>query len=143
MTNISPHAIVQWRILTPQDEGWKSLRCLYAYLSHDQKEILYIGKAWGVSVRGRWNRAGKMRFWDDLENKRKIIKHLVLLGIVELTYSGRLTETLLMDIESLFIMGEQPWGNIQCKNSRIHRPGLIIKCEGTWPGKAKFYKDSG
>jgi hypothetical protein len=141
--NISPDIIVKWRLLQPDDEGWLSSQCLYAYITVDKKEILYIGKAWGVSVRGRWNRASKENFWDDLERKRRIFNHLVLLGKLTITYSGRLTSKLLADTESLLIMGEQPWGNIQSRKSRIKRPGLIVKCEGEWPGKVRFYKDNG
>ncbi len=143
MNNFLPDVLVRWRFLNPDDEGWKSIQCLYAYLSPDKKEILYIGKAWGVTVQARWNQAGKENFWTDLEKKRKIFEHLALLGNVTLTYKGRLTEKLLADIESLLIMGEQPWGNIQSMKSRISRSGLIVKCEGRWPGKAKFYKDNG
>ncbi len=143
MNKIFPDAVVRWRFLRPEDEGWKSLQCLYAYLAPNKKEILYIGKAWGVTARARWNRAGKENFWHDLEKQRKIFKHFVLLGNVNLTYRGQLTEKLLADIESLLIMGEKPWGNILSKKSRISRPGLIVKCEGEWPGKVKFYIDNG
>ena len=50
------------------------MRCLYAYVAPNKKEILYIGKSWGVTVRGRWGRDAKSSFWDDLEKERKI-KH--------------------------------------------------------------------
>lgn len=141
--NISPDIIIQWRLLQPNDEGWSSLRCLYAYITTSKKEILYIGKAWSVTVRDRWNRASKDNFWNDIERERRIFKHLVLIGHITLSYSGRLTPKLLADIESLLIMGEQPWGNIQSRESRIARPGLIVKCEGKWPGKVRYYKDNG
>ena len=142
MKTISPDIIVRWRCLPPEDPHWQSMRCLYAYVAPDKKEILYIGKSWGVSVRGRWGREAKSGFWDDLEKKRKIKKHIALLSEVSLTYSGILTEKLLADIESLLIIGEQPWGNIQNKKSRIGRPGLIVKCSGSWPGQARFYQDN-
>jgi hypothetical protein len=139
---ISPDIVVEWRILKADDEGWSSSRCLYAYITTNKKEILYIGKAWGVTVKGRWNRASKENFWNDLERKRGIFEHLVLLGNVTLSYSGRLTSELLVDIETLLIMGEQPWGNIQSKQSRIPRPGLVVECAGVWPGQARFYADN-
>jgi len=44
------------------------------------REILYIGKSWGVTVRGRWNRTAKEGFWDDLETERGIHEHRVLFG---------------------------------------------------------------
>lgn len=140
---IKPDVTIQWRLLQPADEGWARLRCLYAYITTNKKEILYIGKAWGVTVKGRWNRAGKEHFWNDLEKKREIYKHLVLIGDVTLSTDSRLTSQLLADIESLLIMDEQPWGNIQSKHSRIPRPGLIVNCSGQWPGKVKDYKDNG
>ena len=142
MKTISPDIIVRWRFLSSEDPDWRSTRRLYAYVAPNKKKILYIGKAWSVTVKGRWERYAKSDFWDDLEKKQKINKHFVLLGEVSLTYSGRLTKELLADIESLLIMAEQPWGNIQSKQSRIARPGLIIECSGSWPGKARFYKDN-
>ena len=142
MKTISPDIIVRWHFLSPEDPGWKSMRCLYAYVAPNKKEILYIGKCWGVTVKARWVRTAKESFWNDLERNRKIEEHFVLLGEVGLTYRRRLTNELLADVESLLIMGEQPWGNIQCKESRIPRPGLVVRCAGSWPGKARFYKDN-
>ena len=142
MKTISPDIIVHWRFLPLEDPSWQSMRRLYAYVAPNKKEILYIGKSWGVTVKGRWGRDAKSAFWEDLEKKRKITKHFALLGEVNLTYSGRLTEKLLADTESLLIMGEQPWGNIQCRQSRIARPSLTVECAGSWPGQAKFYRDN-
>lgn len=142
MKSMSPDINVRWRYLTREDLDWASMRCLYAYVAPNNKEILYIGKSWGVSVKARWGRTAKERFWDDLERNRKIKSHFALLGSVSLTYRGRLTSELLSDIESLLIQGEQPWGNIQSKQSRIPRPGLVVECSGSWPGQARFYKDN-
>jgi hypothetical protein len=142
MKTISPDIVVRWRFLAPEDFGWDSMQCLYAYIAPDKKEILYIGKSWSVSVKGRWNRNAKEKFWNDLERKRKIKSHFALLGEVSLTYTGRLTDKLLADVESLLILGEQPWGNIQSKQERIARPGLVVECSGSWLGQAKFYKDN-
>jgi hypothetical protein len=142
MKTISPDINVHWRYLTLDDPDWASMRCLYAYVSPNKNEILYIGKSWGVSVKARWGRTAKKSFWNDLERKRRIKNHFALLGTISLTYKGRLTSELLSDIESLLIRGEQPWGNIQCKQSRIPRPGLVVECAGSWPGQARFYKDN-
>lgn len=142
MKTISSDITVQWHFLAPDDPGWKSMRCLYAYVAPNKKEILYIGKSWGVTVKARWNRTAKEDFWNDLERKRKIRKHFALLGEVDLTHRVRLTKELLADVESLLILGEQPWGNIQSKLSRIPRPGLVVECSGSWPGQARFYKDN-
>lgn len=139
MKTISPDIIVRWRFLAPEDSGWDSLRGLYAYIASDKKEILYIGKSWSVTVKGRWNRNAKERFWNDLERKRKIKGHFALLGEVSLTYTGHLTNKLLADVESLLIFGEQPWGNIQSKQERIARPGLVVECSGSWLGHFSFF----
>ncbi|MGH8322034.1 MAG: hypothetical protein ACRESI_08775 [Gammaproteobacteria bacterium] len=140
--SITPAIIVRWHFLAPKDSDWQSIRCLYAYVAPNKKEILYIGKSWGVTVKRRWVRDAKRNFWNDLEKNRKIKNHFVLLGDLALTYGGRLTEMLLADVESLLIICEQPWGNIQSKQSRIARHGLIVQCSGSWPGQAKFYQDN-
>lgn len=139
---VSPAVTVQWHALSAEHFGWNALRCLYAYLAPDKREILYIGKAWGVTVRGRWNRTAKEAFWKDLEKQRGIRKHCPLVGEVQLNYSGRLSSALLADVESLLIVAEQPWGNIQSKNSRTVRPGLAVECVGQWPGRARVYVDN-
>lgn len=133
---------VTWHQLNDEHPAWSARRCLYAYIAPKTREILYIGKAWGVTVRGRWCRAAKERFWDDLERERGIYKHGALFGDVQLGYPGRLSSKLLADIESLLIFAEQPWGNIQSKNSRITRPGLSVECKGAWLGCSKIYVDN-
>jgi hypothetical protein len=71
----SPDIIVRWRFLPPEDSGWNSMRCLYAYVAPNMKEILYIGKSWGVKA--RWDRTAKENFWNDLvkRTKDKIIEN--------------------------------------------------------------------
>lgn len=132
--NIHTDIKVIWDQLTENHPAWAARRCLYAYIIPDMREILYIGKAWGVTVRGRWSRVAKERFWEDLERQRGIYQHRVLFGDVRLNYAGHLSSQLLSDIESLLIIAEQPWGNIQSRNSRIARPGLSVQCMGNWPG---------
>ena len=133
---------IRWSFLTPEDSDWQSKRCLYAYVASSKKEILYIGKSWGVTVKGRWRRDAKANFWEDLEDDRGIHNHFAMIGQLDLNYAGRLTEKLLADVESLLIRAELPWGNIQSRESRITRPGMIVECSGSWPGLAKFYKDN-
>lgn len=133
---------VKWRSLEDEDDdGWRVCGCLYAYLEPDSDEILYIGKSWGVTVRGRWNRASKEKFWDDLESERGIDEHIALIGEIWLMQNEELTDELLSDIESLLIQRISPWGNIQSVNSRISRPGLIVKCSGDWPHPQKTFYD--
>ncbi len=92
-------------------------------------------------MRGRWTRTAKANFWADLEAQRRIHEHRALFGEVQVNYGGNLTSKLLADIESLLIAAEQPWGNIQSINTRIARPGLAVKCVGSWPGRARIYVD--
>lgn len=134
---------VRWHALSQDHPGWYARRCLYAYLAPGRRaEILYIGKSWEATVRGRWVRAAKEKFWDDLESNRRIRKHAPLYGEVRVNYAGRLSSELLSDVESLLIAAEQPWGNIQCRTDRISRPGLTVKCTGEWPGRARVYADT-
>ncbi|TAK42932.1 MAG: hypothetical protein EPO27_15935 [Betaproteobacteria bacterium] len=133
---------VHWRYLKPSgDDGWRQIRCLYAYLAPRTREILYIGKAWGATVRERWRRTGKYAFWDDLEKERGIRAHYTLLGDIALPANERLTRELVADIESLLIQRVQPWGNIQCRSSRIPRPGMEVGCHGRWPLQRSQYID--
>lgn len=132
---------IEWDFLEDDDDRWQSLRCLYAYVAPDKEEILYVGKSWGVTVRSRWNRSGKENFWDDLEEKRGIKTHYVLLGELFLDEGKRLTSQLLADVESLLIINEKPWGNIQSVNSRIKRTGMVVNCNEKWPSSRKYYID--
>lgn len=131
---------VKWEILDESDPDWECCRCLYAYLTPNGKQILYIGKAWGATVRNRWSRSGKEEFWEDLEKKTRIRRHIPLIGKIYLRVGQRLTRELLSDIESLLIKTEKPWGNIQSRNRRIARPGMRVICNGRWPGR-EIYVD--
>ena len=129
---------VKWRILTEDDPGWNYCRCLYAYLTQNGKEILYVGKAWGTTVRVRWSWGGKKKFWKDLEKQGGIKRHIPLIGEVYLFQGQRLTRELLADVESLLINIEKPWGNIQSQQNRISRPRMEVKCTGKWPGRRRY-----
>lgn len=131
-----------WDILDHDDhEGWDQLRCLYAYCSRD-REILYIGKCWGTTVRQRWQFESKPEFWSDLETQRRIFSHMVLVGTVALYPGQRLTHQLLFDAESLLIHRLQPRGNIQSRLSRIERPGLVVHCRGDWLERQRRFHDA-
>ena len=114
------------------DDGWYQLRCLYAYWARND-ELLYIGRAWGKTVYERWRREAKAHFWNDLERDRKFFEHGVTVGTIDLMSNERLTKQLLSDVESLLIYQTKPWGNIQCRDDRIVRPGLIVNCRGDCP----------
>jgi len=130
---------VDWYPADEVEDAWDLRHCLYAYLARGG-EILYIGKSWGVSVRGRWTRSAKPAFWNALERERHIFDHNAVVGLLELPSQRRLTEQLLADVESLLIYAEQPWGNIQSRRSRIQRPGLTVRSRGDWPGR-RAYRD--
>lgn len=134
---------VNWRYLDAmgKDEGWTYWKCLYAYLSPKEDEIFYIGKADRASVNERWKAKDKQTLWSYLDNDRRISHHVVSVGVLCLEQGNRFSPQLLSDVESLLIAYEQPLGNIQCKNSRISRPNLKVRCVGDWIG-AKFYLDS-
>jgi len=136
------HTFVDWRSLDEDDDdGWDQLRCLYAYFS-PKEEVLYIGKAWSKTVYARWRRQAKEGFWDDLEHERRIFNHRVAVGTVALLAGKRLSHKLLCDIESLLIFEIGPWGNIQGRDQRIARPGLIVKCRGlSWTHKRRVFRD--
>lgn len=102
-----------------------------------------LEKIGGGSVRARWNRSGKYDFWDDLEEQRGIKAHTPLLGEISLLAGERLTHAFLCDIEGLLIREVQPWGNIQSRKSRILRPGLVVRCRGSWPLHQKVFRDDG
>lgn len=134
---------VRWTTIDGEDDpAWGKTRVLYAYLAPSDREILYIGKADGTTVRGRWNRSAKEEFWTALERERGIKGHVVVVGEIYADEDVRLTRELLADIESLLIMREQPWGNVQSTQSRIGRPGMRVECSGDWPGRP-IYMDRG
>ena len=135
-------AIIQLSRISGQSKPlWSQTRVLYAYLASVNHEILYIGKADGTTVRQRWTRSAKEGFWADLEKERRILRHGILAGEIELEKGYRLTRELLADIESLLIKRISPWGNIQSRWSRILRPGLRVICKGEWPLKRRDFRD--
>lgn len=138
---MSDGIVIRWRELGEDDDpGWDQTQCLYAYVEPDTDEILYIGKAWGVSVRGRWVYSAKPMFWEYLKDQ-EIGEHVVVIGKIELPEGWTLTDELLADIESLLIIEEQPPGNVQSKRSRTAQPGLVLRCCGEWPGRQGRYED--
>jgi hypothetical protein len=133
--------IIEWRFIRgDSDPLWKVERGLYAYIRDDSKEILYIGKVDGTTVRQRWQR--KPDLWNYVEKELGIHKHAVIVGDIILDPNQRLTRELLADIESLLINQLRPSGNIQSRHSRISRPGLVVSFTGEWPlGKKRFFDD--
>jgi hypothetical protein len=132
---------LKWRDANAGDgSGWNQCRCLYAYRAGNG-ELLYVGKAWGKTVRERWRFEAKAHFWTDL-NQRQVLEHSVTVGTVSLLPGERLTSELLSDAESLLIHRLRPWGNIQSVASRIERPGLQVHCSGDWVETRRRFRDA-
>lgn len=126
---------IHWRFVRgDRDKAWDWCHVLYAYKHPTRSELLYVGKAWGTSVRDRWDARDKLDgFWAALEHERGLHEHEVLVG--DLAFNGRLTARLLADVESLLIFATEPWGNISCRSSRTPRPGLRLQNLGRdWTG---------
>lgn len=133
---------VHWTdIQSLEDPRWKDNCGLYAYTKTGGREILYLGKMDGCTVRQRWNARDKTAFWRDLEKQRGIFHHGVIVGDVIISAGSRLTRELICDIESLLIHKVRPWGNIACLKSRISRPGLRVSCTGNWPLSERVFLD--
>ena len=141
LSNVPPvEVFVAWRDADYGDgSGWDQLRCVYAYHGRNDR-LLYIGKAWGKTVKERWRRAAKPHFWDDLERELGIFEHAVSVGTLALYPGTRLTHQLLCDVESLLIHRLRPWGNVQSIESRIERPGLIVHCRGDWARSRRRFR---
>jgi hypothetical protein len=132
---------VNWLAVDDHPEAWSWNCALYAYLHPNDRKILYLGKAHGTTVRGRWNAPDKARLWRSLEKDRGIFEHRVLVG--RLSTPERLTRQLVADVESLLIFATEPWGNISARDSRISRPGLLVRNTGRhWFGP-RTLKDAG
>ncbi len=126
---------LHWTRLADDGEAWGWTCALYAYQHPRTRELFYVGKADGCSVRARWNAADKDGLWDAVERGRGIHAHRVLVAAFSLPAGARLTRQLVADVESLLIFALQPWGNIASTRTRICRPGLRVRNLGrTWPG---------
>jgi len=133
---------LQWTRIRPNtDDLWRLCRVLYAYTTPDLREVLYVGKALTTTVAQRWDAADKSSFWHDLEIQRGIFGYQVIVGEPLLPLNCRFSRELLADMESLLVSSVEPWGNIQCQNSRICRPGLRVRCIGDWPHPEKLFHD--
>jgi hypothetical protein len=113
-------------------------RVLYAYVHPNGREVLYIGKADGCSVRERSSYQGKPHFWQWCK-RNGIEGYICLVGYPDLVGGGRLTIQLLADIEGLLIFSMQPPGNIQSTRTRgTSRSGMVVRCLGDWRWPREF-----
>ena len=138
---MSLHIEIEWSYTGPGEEGLEFSRVLYAYLHPDTNEILYIGKADRCSVYERLKGAHKEAIFFDIIHDLGLSTLHAIVGLLSLPPERRFRSELLADVESLLIMEVQPTYNIQSRQSRISRPGLVLKCSGDWPLPAKTFKD--
>jgi hypothetical protein len=132
--------IIWKRIRADRDPLWNVQRGVYAYTS-DLGEILYIGKVHGTTVRRRTQPSAKPRLWNFLLDELGIYEFGVIVGLVQLEPGKKMSRFLLADIESLLINQIGPCGNISCRDTRISRPGLLVKCKGSWTYSQKTFRD--
>jgi hypothetical protein len=105
-------------------------------------QILYIGKAYRLSVRDRMKGNHKEKLYKYIINSYKTNKLKVIVGELILDEGQRLSEELVTDIESLLIIRLKPPGNIQNRTYRLYtRPGTCVFCEGAWPHKRSRFID--
>ncbi len=138
---------IVWAELDDDDEAWDEVRCLYAYIEPESDEVLYIGKAWGKTLRERLDAPDKDEVFARLKAAGYDLNDDgvgVLIGRVTLEPGMRLTKELLKDIESLLIYEIEPEGNEQNIYSRgSWRSGLEVRCKGDWPHPLNTFVDEG
>jgi hypothetical protein len=134
---------IRWRAVQSRSDAWNWSRCLYAYVDPKGMEILYIGKAWGTTVRQRFRAPDKVSLFEFLARELGVNRVEVLVGEPLLEPGRRLTRELLADVESLLIRRLRPRGNVTATQSRIARPGLEVLCTGHWPLTRARFRDLG
>ena len=132
---------IDWSYTGPSEESLEFSRVLYAYLHPDTNEILYIGKADRCSVYERLQGAHKEDIFSDIIQDLGLSTLHAIVGLLSLPPERRFSSELLADVESLLIMEVQPTYNTQSRQSRISRPGMVLKCAGDWPLPIKTFKD--
>ncbi len=133
---------VHWRsIAGPRDVAWGWSGVPYAYLHPNHEELLYIGLAYGRTVRERWAYTAKSHTWDCIE-ERGTDRRVCLVGQFALERGRRRTRQLVCDVESLLIKRIQPCCNRASRKTRIESPGLRVRCFGGWRGWRAEYRDS-
>ena len=134
---------LSWRPVMTEDPAWTWSLALYAIAAAGSREIIYLGKADGSTLRQRWRRDGakeKFRRW--YERVFRTETHLLFVGEFVMS-TARLTRQLVADIESLLIHRLKPLGNIGAIRTRISRPRLRVSCTGEWPEAHRLFVDGG
>ena len=132
---------IEWSYTGPGEESLEFSRVLYAYLHPGTNKILYVGKADRCSVYERLRGSHKEAIFSDIIEDLGLSTLHAIVGSLSLPSERKLSSELLADVESLLIMELQPTYNTQSRQSRISRPGLVLKCSGDWPLRVKTFKD--
>lgn len=132
---------VNWKYISGnEDEKWDWCRVLYMYLAPNEGEPIYIGQAYACSVRERLRTAEKEDLWGYVK-KLKVTRYALAVGNIIIPRGQNISKELVNDIESLLIYHTLPCGNIMCKDTRISRPGMRIRCRGDWPLPQNIFED--
>lgn len=138
-----PRIILHWRDVAHAPERWNYTLALYAIVHPATREILYLGKADGSTVRRRWSATDKHeRVWSRMERELDLHQHCFIVAEFRMRQGTRLTRELVSDIEALLIHTLKPWANRQCITSRgFPRPGMVVCCQGNWPHRRTTFRD--
>lgn len=132
---------IEWSYTGPGKESLEFSRVLYAYLHPGTNEILYVGKADRCSVYERFRGSHKEAIFSDIIKDLGLSTLRAIVGLLLIPPERKFSSELLADVESLLIIELQPTYNTQSRQSRISRPGLVVKCSGDWPLNVKTFKD--
>lgn len=132
---------IEWSYTGSNEDNLDFSRVLYAYLHPDTEEILYIGKADRCSVYERLRGSHKEAIFSGISSDLRLSAIYAIVGLLFLPAERRFSSELLADIESLLIMELQPPYNTQSRQTRISRPGLVVKCSGEWPLQVTTFND--
>lgn len=133
---------IHWTFAENEDDEILGFhRVLYAYTDGSGKNIFYIGKADGCSVRDRLRGPHKKDVFDYLERIVGLSEYGLAVGEFFLPEGRRLSSELISDAESLLIYTLKPRANVQSVDSRIGRSGMELTCHGDWPYQENHFVD--
>lgn len=139
---MSEAVTIEWRRIVRSDDKKRDYwRCLYAYVSRREREIVYLGKADRCTVRERWTAADKQN-WGDWASEQEVEQVHLHVGTIDWGLGARYSAEKLADVESLLIKRLRPRGNIMSINDRICRPGVRVVCGGNWPHRRIAFVDT-
>ncbi len=132
---------IVWEYTGAGEQTLEFSRVLYAYLHPETSRLLYIGKADYCTVRERLYGKHKEAIFEEMQDDLGIREFHAIVGVLGLARGRRFSSALLADVESLLIFKIQPPYNRHLRKSRISRPGLTVRCGGSWPHARKRFID--